>query len=228
MNQKKVFSSGLTSAKAWMKLRHPTGTPHLKPFDRDAFLEPSSPVAAAETNKRWASQPIPRPLTNISTAQLNARVPPTPEEFRSWRQIAHRPITSTGITTAQIMDVVLTEKGLPLSRTFFVPTPILQVPLPRWPPGRQNYNPRQRASSPRRQPPMDLRNQDSKPAAFRPPTPPPSTRPSRQRTESSSPFEDRTLSVSPPPNGTPTKDTLSPPRKRRSARLDWTRAPQIP
>jgi hypothetical protein len=31
----KVFSSGLTSAKAWMKLRHPTGTPQLKPFSTE-------------------------------------------------------------------------------------------------------------------------------------------------------------------------------------------------
>ena len=184
------------------------------------------PDSAAESNKRWARQPPPLPLTKISVTQINARSPLTREEYARFRTLAHRPMTSSGITPAQLVDVVLTEKGLPLSRLIHVPFAAPPVASPPKPPDRRGRNPQYRTPPARGLPLAIPRVQHARPAEVRSPTPPPASRPTRQRTKSSSPFEDPHLSVSPPPNRAPLTVTLSPPRRNRRVRLEWDHAAQ--
>ena len=194
------------------------------PDDRDDSMSQPSPDSAAESNKRWANQSPPRLLSDISATRMNRRSPLTHEEFVRLQTLAHRPITSSGITPAQLMDVILTEKGLPLSRCIFVPVAAPLVASPPRPPDRRNHNPQYRTPPARGLPSASPRDRRARTAEVRPLTPPPASRPIRQRTKSSSPFEDPHLSVSPPPNQAPLTVTSSPPRRNRRVRLKWDHA----
>ena len=196
------------------------------PDDHDDFLSQSPPDSAAKSSKRWESQPPPRLLTNISAARMNIRSPLTHEEYARLRTLAHRPITSSGITSAQLLDVILTEKGLPLSRCIFVPVAAPPVASPPRLPDRRSRNPQYRTPPVRDLPLARPRAQHARPAKARSPTPPPASRTTRQRTKSSSPFEDPHLSVSPPPNRAPLTVTPSPPRRIRRVRLEWNHVTQ--
>jgi hypothetical protein len=194
------------------------------PDDRDDSMSQPSPDSAAESNKRWANQSPPRLLSDISATRMNRRSPLTHEEFVRLQTLAHRPITSSGITSAQLMDVILTERGLPLSRCIFVPVAAPLVASPPRPPDRRNHNPQYRTPPARGLPSASPRDRRARTAEVRPLTPPPASRPTRQRTKSSSPFEDPHLSVSPPPNQAPLTVTSSPPRRNRRVRLKWDHA----
>ena len=196
------------------------------PDEPDDYPPQSPPDSAAKSSKRWENQPPPRLLTNISAAQMNIRSPLTHEEYVRLRTLAHRPITSTGITSAQLFDVMLTERGLPLSRCIFVPVAVPPVASPPRIPDRRSRNPQYRTPSVRDLPLARPRAQHARPAKVRSPTPPPASRTTRQRTKSSSPFEDPHLSVSPPPNRAPLTVTPSPPRRTRRVRLEWNHVAQ--
>ena len=196
------------------------------PDEPDDIPPQSPPDSAAKSSKRWESQPPPRLLTNISAAQMNTRSPLTREEYVRLRTLAHRPITSSGITSAQLLDVILTERGLPLSRCIFVPVAAPPVASPPRLPDRRSRNPQYRTPPVRDLPLARPRAQHARPAKARSPTPPPASRTTRQRTKSSSPFEDPHLSVSPPPNRAPLTVTPSPPRRIRRVRLEWNHVTQ--